>query len=194
MSSKWKWSQCMVLTSLDALEEAWTGWPGKNVWEAPKTLRFLLLHPLSTDNRNCSHDHPSPWKMPCQRGPGRAAPPWPAAMHRTPPSSIMYQVSPPDTRTRMGNSGILGTPWKEVCPAGRGRGLPESRRGERLWTDEVPAAVVELSVRNKIVVSVYQCWPYFPEESLLICSDPKYLPGCSCCGTNQGFGSSDLMN
>ena len=77
LSSKWKWSQCMLLTSLDALEEAWTGVAWEKCLEAPETLRFLLLHPLSTDNRNCSHDHPRhPGRCPVQRGPtGRAAPP-----------------------------------------------------------------------------------------------------------------------
>ena len=77
LNSKWKWSQRMLLTSLDALEEAWTGVAWEKCLEAPETLRFLLLHPLSVDNRNCSHDHPRhPGRCPVQRGPaGRAAPP-----------------------------------------------------------------------------------------------------------------------
>ena len=77
LSSKWKWSQRMLLTSLDGLEEAWTGVAWEKCLEAPETLRFLLLHPLSVDNGNCSHDHPRhPGRCPVQRGPaGRAAPP-----------------------------------------------------------------------------------------------------------------------
>ena len=115
LNSKWKWSQRMLLTSLDALEEAWTGVAWEKCVEAPETLRFLLLHPLSVDNRNCSHDHPRhPGRCPVQRGPaGRAAPPWPAAMHRAP--AFLHNVpgkSSQSTRTRMRGSGILGTPWE----------------------------------------------------------------------------------